>query len=316
MRQIIEKSYSKLDIQTVTEQARRDPNGLVARSEAYYNTQLQSAAERIRENSGCKFILLCGPSASGKTTTAHKLMRRLIDAGLSVQVVSMDNFYTGIESYPVLPDGSRDMESIQALDLELLNERFEQLLNTGESMFPTFDFAAQHQNRDATPMTLGKNDVLIMEGIHALHPMVLAGIPRENIFRIYVSVRTQFVQQGRAVLVPKDIRLIRRMVRDYKFRNYLPQQTLSYWKHVVAGERVNIDLYRDDVDLKMDNTIDYEVCVWHSMLHELLESVNMEDYEEYPELERIFWGLRYFPDMDSGLIPQSSLLREFVGEMS
>lgn len=315
MKAIIEKKYTPVEIETVSRMAAQDPAGFVRTSEEYYNSQVMSAATTIRENMPrYKFILLCGPSASGKTTTAHKLKHRLIAQGVGARVVSMDNFFTGMESYPKLPDGTPDMESIQAVDLSLLNSCFNELLETGRSLFPVFDFVAQEQRLAVHEMSLGDGDVLIMEGIHALNPNVLKDISRDNIFRIYVSVRTKFVEAGEKVLVPKDIRLIRRMVRDYKFRNYAPVETLEYWKHVVAGERINIDLYRDDVNLKMDNTIDYEVCVWRNMLHNLLESVNLADYEAYPELERIFQGLTRFPEMDYELIPGNSLLREFIGE--
>lgn len=315
MKAIIEKKYTPVEIETVSRMAAQDPAGFVRTSEEYYNSQVMSAATTIRENMPrYKFILLCGPSASGKTTTAHKLKHRLIAQGVGARVVSMDNFFTGMESYPKLPDGTPDMESIQAVDLSLLNSCFNELLETGRSLFPVFDFVAQEQRLAVHEMSLGDGDVLIMEGINALNPNVLKDISRDNIFRIYVSVRTKFVEAGEKVLVPKDIRLIRRMVRDYKFRNYAPVETLEYWKHVVAGERINIDLYRDDVNLKMDNTIDYEVCVWRNMLHNLLESVNLADYEAYPELERIFQGLTRFPEMDYELIPGNSLLREFIGE--
>lgn len=315
MREIIEKKYSVLEIETVKDLVFRSPADLVASSEEYYNSQVMAAATTIRRNMPrYKFILLCGPSASGKTTTAHKLKHRLIAQGVGARVVSMDNFFKGMESYPKLADGTPDMESFEAVDMELLNECFAELLETGESMFPVFDFPNQRQLPAQHKMELGSGDVLIMEGIHALNPRVLENISRDTIFRIYVSVRTKFVEGDRTVLVPKDIRLIRRMVRDYKFRSYPPEKTLAYWKHVVAGERINIDLFRDEVNLKMDNTIDYEVCVWRRVLHNLLESVNIGDYEEYPELTRIFAGLTHFPEMDDRLIPKNSLLREFVGD--
>lgn len=315
MRPINLTRYSRLDIGGMMRLALEDPAELVRTSEAYYNSQVARAAESIyRQLPKYKFILLCGPSASGKTTTAHKLKQRLVEIGVGARVISMDDFYTGIESYPLLPDGSRDMESIHAIDLNLLNRCFSELLNHGYALFPQFDFATQEQKLACHPMTLGENEVLIMEGIHALNPMVLSNIPRENIFRMYVSVRTKFMDGEQTVLVPKDLRLIRRMVRDYKFRNYPPIQTLNYWKHVVAGERVNIDLYRDDVHLKMDNTIDYEVCVWRSLLGDLLESELLEDYRDHPELENAFLGLSRFPALDYSLIPAESLLREFIGE--
>jgi uridine kinase len=315
MKEINEKKYTPVEIETVKVQALQDPGMLVASSEEYYNNQVMAAATTIRENMPrYRFILLCGPSASGKTTTAHKLKHRLIAQGVGARVVSMDNFFLGMDSYPKLADGSPDMESFEALDRELLNRCFGELMETGQSLFPLFDFETQTQRLKAHHMELGENDVLIMEGIHALNPRVLSNIAQESIFRIYVSVRTKFVEGDETVLVPKDIRLIRRMVRDHKFRNHSPVKTLQYWKHVVAGEKMNIDLYRDDVNLKMDNTIDYEVCVWRHILRDLLTSVEPGSYHSYPELARIFAGLTHFPEIDCALIPKNSLLREFVGE--
>ncbi|MDR2933420.1 MAG: hypothetical protein LBV27_09985 [Oscillospiraceae bacterium] len=315
MRELIDKKYSALEIESINKLAREDPAELVRRSEEYYNNQVMKAAKTISDSRGqFRFVLLCGPSASGKTTTAHKLKHRLIALGTGARVLSMDDFFKGMEHYPRLANGKPDMESVETLDMNLLNACFEALMDKGEAMFPTFDFASQEQKLAVHHVELTQKDVLIMEGIHALNPMVLKDIPDENIFRIYVSVRTKFVDNGDKVLVPKDIRLMRRMVRDSNFRNYPPIHTLRYWDHVVASERVNIDLYRDDVNLKMDNTIDYEVCVWHRMLRGVLDSVDMKDYEEYPQMQNIIDGLHRFDEIDYKLIPKNSLLREFIGD--
>jgi len=171
----------------------------------------------------------------------------------------------------------------------------------------------QCQKRDAYRIRLGQRDILIMEGIHALNPMVLSHIPNHRIFRLYVSVRTKFVSGEEEVLKPKEIRLIRRLVRDNNFRNYPPQSTLKQWAHVLEGELENINPYRDDVDLKMDNTLDYELCVWHEQLQSLLKTVDSAIYDTYPEMQRIFDALRRFPQIDHNLIPENSLLREFIG---
>lgn len=318
MREINEKKYSVVEIGGVNSLAVSNPAELVRRSEEYYNDQVMRAAKTIADGKAAdkpyKYILLCGPSASGKTTTAHKLKHRLVAQGVGARVLSMDNFFRGIEHYPTLPNGSPDMESVEAMDMDLLNDCFDQLTERGESLFPLFDFATQEQRRRAHHVTLGESDVLIMEGIHALNPMVLARVPPESIFRIYVSVRTKFMDGEETILVPKDIRLMRRMVRDSKFRNYPPIHTLRYWDHVVASEKINIDLYRDDVNLKMDNTLDYEVCVWHYLLNEAMATVSREDREEYPQLGKVMNGLLRFPEVDHNLIPKNSLLREFIGD--
>jgi uridine kinase len=286
----------------------------VQNSEEYYNAQVMRAAEQIAADRAFRFVLLCGPSASGKTTTAHKLKHRLISLGVGARVVSMDDFYLGRDYYDKLPDGSPDMESFSTVDHKLLNELFEELMLKGVSMFPLFDFAKQQRSLGQHEMRLGEGDVLIMEGIHALNPAILSNIPHENVFRIYVSVRSKFINGGENILIPKDIRLIRRIVRDNNFRNYTPLDTLRSWRHVVAGERVNIDLYRDDVNLKIDNTIDYEVCIWRYQLAGILRDAAPGQYDAHPEIQRIFVALSFFPEISRKLIPKNSLLREFVGD--
>ena len=313
MRDIIEKKYTPLEIEPIVELAGKDPKELVARSEKYYNDQVMRAAKQIAEDRNFRFVLLCGPSASGKTTTAHKLKHRLIELGVPARVISMDDFYLGMEHYPKLPDGSPDMEAFQAIDHELLNELFGELMEKGSAMFPEFDFATQSRKLATHEIVLEPGGVLIMEGIHALNPAVLSNIAHENVFHIYVSVRSKFIYGEQNILVPKDIRLIRRIVRDSNFRNYSPLDTLRTWGNVVAAERVNIDLYRDDVNLKIDNTIDYEVCIWRSQLAGRLRAAEFGQYDAYPQIQRIFVALSFFPEIDRKLIPENSLLREFVG---
>lgn len=313
-KEFLEKKYTPLEVSGIVEMAQSDPAGLVRRSEEYYHHQVEAAMLRIKKNMpNYKFVLLCGPSASGKTTTAYKLKESLIANGIGAQVLSMDDFYIGIARYPKLPDGSPDMESVKTMDLELLNQCFDELLRTGRSYLPKFDFNAQVQHKGAHLVELTQGCVLIMEGIHALNPEVLSGIPHKNVMRIYASVRSKFVCGEENILIPKDIRLMRRMVRDDKFRNQSPLATLKTWDNVLEGERKNINPYRDDVDIKLDNTIDYEVCVWHYMLQRHLDMTGPEDFAEYPAIARIFDGLMRFPSIDPAKIPQDSLLREFIG---
>jgi len=312
MREIYDKRYSVLTTQSVNEQVVSDPAGFVSASELYYNNQVMAAARTICE-SDRKFVLLCGPSASGKTTTAHKLERQIAAQGRRARVVSMDNFFMGIKNYPLLPDGSPDMESVKAVDMDLLNKCFDTLMDTGAAKFPIFDFERQMSIHGAHDITLDPDDILIMEGIHVLNPDVLCHIDRRYVYRIYCSVRTKFVSGEQTILVPKDIRLMRRMVRDHNFRNWPPERTLAYWKNVVAGEQINIDPYRDDVDRKLDNTIDYEVCVWRELLNDLMKRSALYYDGTCPELTRIFDGLIHFEQINHELIPKNSLLREFIG---
>ena len=313
-KQFLDKKYTPLEVSGIVEMAQSDPDSLVERSERYYRHQVEAAMMLVKKNlPNYKFVLLCGPSASGKTTTAYKLKESLIQNGVGARVISMDNFFLGIKAYATLPDGTPDMESVKALDLEHLNECFEQLLRTGKGLLPTFNFETQTQTRGVHLVEIPAGGVLIMEGIHALNPEVLCEIPRENVMHIYASVRSKFVCGGEDILTPADIRLMRRLVRDNKFRGYPPASTLKSWENVLEGERQNINPYRDDVEIKLDNTIDYEVCVWHHMLESQLDITGPEGYADYPVIERIFKGLMRFPSVDPAKIPKESLLREFIG---
>ncbi|MCL2578822.1 MAG: nucleoside kinase [Oscillospiraceae bacterium] len=313
-KQFLEKKYTPLELSGIVQMAEKDPLSLVARSEDYYHHQVEMAMLRIKKNMpNYKFVLLCGPSASGKTTTAYKLKESLIQNGMRARVVSMDNFFIGRENYPKLPDGSPDMESVYTLDLKLLNKCFNELQTTGKSLLPKFDFVSQKLILEAHPVDITGGDVLIMEGIHALNPEVLSDIPNENVMRIYASVRSKFVSGEEDILIPKDIRLMRRLVRDDKFRSLSPIETLKTWENVLDGERKYINPYRDDVDIKLDNTIDYEVCVWRFMLQNQLDIGGPEGFCDYPAIYRIFKGLTRFPSIDPASIPADSLLREFIG---
>ncbi|MDL2247906.1 nucleoside kinase [Bacteroides sp. OttesenSCG-928-J23] len=314
VKEFIEKKYTPLEIGPINRLAEKDPTLLVQMSEEYHQRQVNAAATAICENPKFKFVLLCGPSASGKTTTAHKIKQAIRERGVGARVVSMDDFFMGKDNYPLREDGKPDFESVKAMDICHLNECYRELMETGKSNFPTYDFTSGKQLRGTHPIELGPGDILILEGIHALNPEVLADIPRENVFRLYVSVRTKFKCGDEVILIPKDIRLMRRLVRDNNFRNYPPLSTLEQWAYVLAGEKVNIDPYRDEVNMKMDNTIDYEVCVWHDMLQGLLGSERRAEYERFVEIDRIFKALTRFPKIDHELIPQDSLLREFIGD--
>ena len=315
MREINETSYSTVSIDEINDLAVNDAQALVERSENYYNTQLDTVVDTIKNSDGAyQIILICGPSASGKTTAAHKLKDRLIANGIGSSVVSMDNFFKGIKFYPLRPNGKPDMEAVETMDLDLMNRCMGELIEKGRAKFPIFNFEKQEKEEDAHEIVLNNNDVLILEGIHALNPDILKGIPQEKVFRMYISVRTKFMNGSNCILRPNEIRLIRRMVRDYLFRDYSAVHTIEYWNHVIKSEKTNIDPYRDDVEFKMDTTIDYEVCCWHKLLHNKIDDFIMEDIEEYESMRKITDGLLKFHELDTDLIPKDSLLREFIGE--
>lgn len=315
MRKLNSTSYSKVTVGEINERASENPADFVAQSEKFYSEQLEEVAKIIKSSNGSyKMILLCGPSSSGKTTSAHKLVGKLNEIGVKSSVVSMDNFFLGIANYNLRPDGKPDMESIETLDTEYMNQCLKELLDKGESDFPVFDFKSQQRITGAEKISVSEGEIIVMEGIHALNPLIIKGIPTDKIFRMYVSVRTKFVdEQGDDVLRPSEIRLVRRMIRDTLFRGYPIKETIEYWNYVLESERKYIDPFRDDVDFKMDTTIDYEVCTWHRLLHDILAEGDWEEFKKYSFMNNILSGLMKFSELSTDLIKKDSLLREFIG---
>ncbi|MBP1557095.1 MAG: hypothetical protein J6A76_04195 [Oscillospiraceae bacterium] len=304
---------SHIDISEINELV-KNPQMFIARCEKDYYHQIDRVVERVLDSRGrIRVILLAGPSSSGKTTTANKLSEEFFKIGINAPVVSLDDFFLGKENYPKLPDGSPDMEALEALDLPLINKLVKELMETGEAVFPTFDFAISRRSDVTHTVTLGEGGVLILEGLHAINPRLLDSISDNKIFRLFVSVRTKYLDDEKEVLVPKDVRLIRRMVRDHKFRNQSPLETLLGWRDVLDGEEKYIYPYRDSVDFKIDSALDYEACVFHHYILPMLESLK-DDAVYSGKVKQVVDILEAFDDIDYTYIPKNSLLREFIGE--
>jgi len=311
MKLVYENRDSRIDLQEVNQLARQ-PARFITDCEAAYETQLQELVRRMRERAHARILLLAGPSSSGKTTTAHKLAAYLEQAGAQAHVVSLDDFYLGMEFYPKLPDGTPDMESVDSLDLPLINETLSTLLQTGRALFPTFDFERSCRGEAQNLIELGENGVIVMEGLHALNPRLVEALPQDALYRAYVSTRTVYLDGEREVLTPKDARLIRRMVRDHKFRGRSPVDTLVGWKDVLDGEEKYIYPFRDSVDYRIDSAFDYEGCVFHHYILPMIEELKKETVYR-GKVRQIVDLLEAFDDIDFRYIPKHSLLREFIG---
>ena len=271
MRTIYPDRYGRIEISEINRLAEQSVEQLVDRAEDFYQVQLEDAAEQILNHSNARIVLLSGPSASGKTTTAYKIRDEIIARGCGAIVVSMDDFFRNRNEYPLLPDGTEDFESVGCLDLPTIHRCLEELLEYGFSEFPLYDFVSGRRKKDAHTVNIGENDIVIMEGIHAINPAVTGDIDNRDTFKIYISVRSKFILGDREVLQPKDIRLMRRMIRDNNFRNYRPSDTLLKWQSVLDGEKRNLDPFRDQVNLKFDSTLDYEPCIYRHYLTPFME---------------------------------------------
>ena len=202
--------------------AARSPAQLVQISEASYCRRLRYAARKIRQ-SGAKIIMLTGPSASGKTTTAHKLAAALSEAGTPAQVISLDNFFRGSEYYPKMPDGSLDYEHPDTLDMPLIRQCLQELSQTDKTVLPTYDFVKEERSDKTESIDL-QGGVCIVEGIHALNPVLTSLVPSGHIYRIYAGLREEYCQEGRRLISTQDIRLCRRVLRDAAVRAAAPKR--------------------------------------------------------------------------------------------
>lgn len=282
----------------------------VRHCEFEYESRIYAAAKEIMEE-GKHIIMLTGPSASGKTTTSNKIAEKLIAMGQKAQVISMDNFFKNPEDYPKLADGSKDYESVYAVDIELLDICLNKLMQNGKATFPIFDFKTETRQENAIELEIG-DGFIIVEGIHALNPIILDTLPRENIMTIYAGLREEYSNLGQRVLPTRDIRLVRRMIRDYKHRGHSPEKTIKMWPLVCEGEDKYIKLFKQNADLLLDTSFSYEILVMNSALKNFISEVDCVS-EESKILDTLMKTFNLCDYISEGYIPQGSMLREFFG---
>lgn len=289
------------------------PHDFVADCTADYRRRVSEAAKFIHGNSNKKIIMLAGPSSSGKTTTAGLLSREIENLGAKAYTVSLDDFYfsRSTKKYPLDENGKPDYESVDALDLELIHRCLGELVEKGESRLPVFDFTVGERRENERKITLSENDIIIVEGLHALNPAITDTLPDENLFRIYVSVSSRVYENDGSVLLSKrDLRFIRRLVRDYRFRAMPPHRTFEIWGSVMRGEDKYLFPFEERADIKLNSFHACEPCVLAGLATELLDKVSGE-YSEKAELLKD--KLNLFKTVDYAVLPQDCLLREFTG---
>lgn len=281
----------------------------VAHCEFEYESRIYAAASEILHLNK-RIVMLSGPSASGKTTTAHKLAAAIRARGGKAEVISMDNFFKNLEDYPRLPDGSKDYENITAVDLDTLQKCLNEVLQTGHTKLPEFDFLTENRKAEWKDLNLG-DGVCIVEGIHALNPQTTAMIPGQSVFKLYVGLREEYAKNGQRVLSTRDIRLARRLVRDYKFRGHSPEKTLSMWAAVCAGEDQYIKVFKKEADLLLDSSFSYEICALATEMTQMAGKLDGTPYGE--NLNRLAGLFGLCEKMPMDWIPHNSMLREFLG---
>lgn len=281
-------------------------------SEAYQNYNLMNIAKQISDNKKIKIVLISGPSSSGKTTSSRKLSLYLKNFGINPKTISIDDYFKDREKTPKKEDGSYDFESINAIDIDLFNKHLTKLLNKEKVKVPTFNFILGKKEYINDYFELKENDILIIEGLHALNNELTSSIDKKNKFKIYLSPLTVLNLDKHNRIKTTDNRLLRRIVRDNRNRGYDASKTLNSWKLVREGEEKYVFPFQDEADVIFNTTLLYEIGVLKSYAEPLLYLVK-EDDECYKDAVRLLNLLKNVLPINTESIPKDSIIREFIG---
>jgi uridine kinase len=284
---------------------------VIMMSEALHNKNFAELASKV-VNKQSRLVLIAGPSSAGKTTSAKRLMTHLKINGKTPIVISTDDYFVGDERNPIGPDGKPDYEHINALDLDNFNEHLTSLLAGKKICRRIFNFITKKPEFTNEELQLGPNDILIVEGIHGLNPMLTEAVPRDDKFMIYLSALTQLGIDDSHTVSTTDNRLIRRIVRDHLFRGHPAIRTLELWKNVRLGEERWIFPYQDQADASFNTALDYELAVLKPFADPLLTDIK-PNQPEYSIARRLQMLLRSFHSITPSAVPGDSILREYIG---
>ena len=306
----VPKRLVEIDLYNV---AAQNPAALAQMSEQSYRQRVEYAARKIRD-SRAKIVMLTGPSASGKTTSAHKVAEALKASGTPAHVISLDNFFKGAQYYPRLPDGTLDYENPDTLDMPLIRQCLSELSTTGKTVLPIYDFATESRSSETEALDL-EGGVCIVEGIHALNPELTGLVKGDDVYRIYAGLREEYCIDGRRVINTQDIRLCRRTLRDAAARGRSPAKTLAMWDRVLDGETRYIKGFKTTADFLLDTSFTYELGLIAKLLRPVSQRFTLEGHnaELWDETARRF---EHVAPVELELLPADSMLREFyAGEI-
>ena len=285
---------------------------IVLVQEAYQERKIGEIAEQIAEHPEIKFVLIAGPSSSGKTTFSHRLSIQLKVNGLTPHPIAVDNYFVNRENTPKDKDGNYNFECLEAIDVKKFNEDMTALLNGEKVYLPIFNFKTGMRNYSTIPKQLGENDILVIEGIHCLNPKLTENLNDNNKFKIYISALTQLNIDEHNRIPSTDGRLIRRIVRDAETRGTSATKTIAMWNSVRKGEEENIFPFQEEADVMFNSSLVYELAVLKQYVEPLLFGVD-KHAPEYIEAKRLLKFFDYFIGISNENVPTNSLLREFIG---
>lgn len=299
------------EVSAINEMVKTNAKSLIKDYEDRYNNNVKNIVDNVVKT-GKRIILMSGPSGSGKTTTSKKLALALKNKGIKAEVVSLDNFYKSSQDAPRLPNGEQDYESIRALETGLIAEKLNHITEYQYTKLPVFDFINGTRHDDAFVFDVGENGIAIVEGIHALNKEILDNLKRNTYLTVYISIHSNFCEDGRIVLPKRSARLIQRTVRDFHKRGSSTENTLKMWDKVCEGEDLYIRPNANNADIRFDTTLPYSPCVLKNEAITMFGSVDKES-EFYEQSQNIVKSLQRFESMDVSLVPEDSVLREFSG---
>lgn len=281
-------------------------------AEALHEKKIANIADMINDRKEVKVILIAGPSSSGKTTFSKRLGIQLRVNGRIPIPISLDDYFVDREHTPLDEEGKPDFESLYALDLELFNKQLNELMEGKEVELPNFNFKTGTREWSGEKMSIPENGLIVIEGIHGLNDMLTSTVPAENKFKIYISALTQLNLDDHNRIATTDVRIIRRIVRDFLSRGYGGEQTLMMWPSIRRGEEKNIFTFQEECDVMFNSTLVYELCVLKKYALEELAKIKSDSPVSY-DASKLRSFLNSFKDVDTELVPENSILREFIG---
>ncbi len=287
-------------------------NEMILVQEALQEKKIAEIARDIVQTKGRKFVMIAGPSSSGKTTFSHRLSIQLQANGLNPHPIALDNYFFNRQECPLDEFGKPDFEGLAALDVEQFNLDMTKLLKGEEVQLPFYNFKTGFREYRGDIKKLGKEDILVIEGIHGLNDRLSYSLPKESKFKIYISALTQLNVDEHNRIPSTDGRIIRRMVRDAKNRGITGKTTLDMWDSVRRGEEKNIFPFQEQADVMFNSALIYELAVLKQLAEPILFGIE-RDSKEYLEAKRLLKFLDYFLGIDTEAIPKNSILREFIG---
>ena len=300
-----------ITLQIINSQLRENKDDFIYEGEKNYLSGLKAVTDKICETDGRVLVMLAGPSSSGKTTTAEILKKDLSAKGRHAVVISLDNFYRDQTESFYFEDGTVDYETVKSIDTQYVSVCMENLLHKGKAMLPVFSFKSKLRE-GYTEVRVHDDEVIIVEGLHALNPEITDTLEKENMIKLYVSVSSRVYSDGRVLMTKRDIRLIRRLIRDYHFRNSSVEHTFYLWKGVRMGEDRYLFPFKDRADIKIDSFHPYELCIFKNIAINLLDHIG-SDSIYYPTAQELKNKLGEFVSLSESEVPENSLLKEFIG---